>query len=232
MRSRVNKRVLTIGGLLALFGVVLGVAYYILTGGSLGGLGGSGAKKAATIAEALAPKPDDIGLGDPNAPIRMVEYASSGCVHCAHMAKETIPKVKENYIDKGLVYYVLRDFPLNNIAAGGSLIARCLPKDKFYAFMDVLFTNQHMWHSPDVPDPKEALIELARRAGLSREQAEACLSNKEALARMNEILTEAVDVLKVQGTPTTYLNGERFDQAADYEALDKKLQELLAKKPN
>jgi 1-deoxy-D-xylulose-5-phosphate reductoisomerase len=58
------------------------------------------------------------------------------------------------------------------------------------------------------------------------------IANKEALARMNEILTEAVDVLKVQGTPTTYLNGERFDQAADYEALDKKLQELLAKKPN
>lgn len=149
------------------------------------------------------------------------------------MALQTMPKVKENYIDKGLVYYVLRDFPLNNVAAGGSLIARCLPKEKFYAFMDVLFADQNLWHSPDVPDPKEALIELARRAGLSREQTEACLSNKEALARMNEILTEGTNVLKIQGTPTTFLNGERFNEAIEYEALDKKLQELLAaKKPN
>ncbi len=225
-----NNRVLTIGGLLALVAVVIGAAVYIFMTADKGA---SGTAIASTVEEALAPKPDDIWLGDPNAPIKMVEYASSGCVHCAHMALQTMPKVKENYIDKGLVYYVLRDFPLNNVAAGGSLIARCLPKEKFYAFMDVLFANQNLWHSPDVPDPKEALIELARRAGLSREQTEACLANKEALARMNEILTEGTNVLKIQGTPTTFLNGERFNEAIEYEALDKKLQELLAaKKPN
>ena len=231
MRSRVNKRVLTIGGLLALFGVVLGVAYYILTGGSLGGLGGSGAKKAATIAEALAPKPDDIGLGDPNAPIRMVEYASSGCVHCAHMAKETIPKVKENYIDKGLVYYVLRDFPLDGVAAAASLIARCLPRERFYPFMDLLFRNQPAWHSAEVADFRVALAALAGQAGLSPEAVESCLKDEAALARMQKGRDLAETILKVNSTPTSFINGEIVEGAAAYSEFDAKFKALLSAKP-
>ena len=220
----VNNRILTIGGLVLLLAGVIGAAVYIL-------MRTSSAEGTATLSveEVLAPKPYDIGMGDPNAPIKMIEYASTGCPHCAAMALQTIPKLKEAYIDTGKVYYVLRDFPLDNVALGASMIARCLPADKFYAFMDVLFANQAMWHSPTVADPREALIELSRRAGLSREQVDACLKDQKKLDEINESLTHASDVLKVQGTPTSFINGEMIDHAMPFEELDAKLKTLLPK---
>ncbi|BCW89793.1 hypothetical protein sos41_29600 [Alphaproteobacteria bacterium SO-S41] len=222
-----NNRVLTIGGLVLLFAAIAGAAYYILTKDAGGSAAGT---VSSTMAEALAPKPGDIGLGDPNAPIKMIEYASTGCPHCAAMAMETIPKLKTAYIDTGIVYYVLRDFPLDNVALGGSLIARCLPKDKFYAFMDLLFSSQAIWHSPQTADPKEALIELARRAGLSREATEACLKDQKVLDSINAIAKEATDVLKVNGTPITFLNGERaFESAMPFEDLDAKIKAIQSK---
>lgn len=219
-----NNRVLTIGAMVLLLAGVIGAAVYILMRTS----SAEGAA-AATVEEVLALKPHDIGMGDPNAPIKMIEYASTGCPHCAAMALETIPKLKENYIDKGQVYYVLRDFPLDNVALGASMIARCVPKDRFYAFMDVLFTNQALWHSPTVADPKEGLVELARRAGLSREQVETCLKDQTVLDQINESLKQAVDILKVQGTPTSFINGEMIDHAMPFEELDAKLKEIQAK---
>ena len=221
-----NNRALTIGGVVLLVALAAGAAYYIMTKDSSGSAAGT---VSSTMEEALALKPDDIGMGDPNAPIKMIEYASAGCPHCAMMALQTIPKLKTAYIDTGAVYYVLRDFPLDNVALGGSLIARCMPKDKFYAFMDLLFANQAMWHSPQTADPKEALIELARRAGLSREATEACLKDQTKLTRINEIAKEATDVLKVNGTPITFLNGQRsFESAMPFEELDAKIKAIQA----
>jgi protein-disulfide isomerase len=224
----VNNRVLTIGGLALLCLAVLGLGTYIILKPGSDTL----ASAIATTPEgALALKPDDIGMGDPNAPIKMIEYASAGCPHCATMALETIPKLKAAYFDTGKVYYVLRDFPLDPVAVGASLIARCLPKEKFYPFMDLLFGNQKLWHAPGVNDPKEALIELARRAGLSREATEACLKDQKAYDRIGEIQKESLDVLKIEGTPTTFLNGERFEQALTFEAFDAKIKELEAALP-
>jgi protein-disulfide isomerase len=219
---------LTIGGLVLLCLAVLGLgAYIVLKPGS-----DPLASAIATTPEgALALKPDDVGMGDPNAPIKMIEYASAGCPHCATMALETIPKLKAAYFDTGKVYYVLRDFPLDPVAVGATLIARCVPKEKFYPVMDLLFANQKLWHSPETTDPKEALIELARRAGLSREATEACLKDQKVYTRISEIQKEAVDVLNIQGTPTTFLNGERFEQALTFEAFDAKIKELEAALP-
>jgi protein-disulfide isomerase len=189
-------------------------------------------KTAPTPAEmdaALAPKPSDIGIGDPNAKVKWVEYASSGCPHCAHLSLEVIPTLKTEYMDTGKVYYVLRDFPLDGVAAAASLIARCLPKEKFYPFMEMLFAEQDKWHSPEVKDLKGAILAMAAKGGLSAEQAEACLKDQPKFDEMKAILSEAETVLGVASTPTNFVDGKKIEGAAPVEDFRKLFDEALAK---
>lgn len=178
-------------------------------------------------AAALAIKPTDIGLGDPNAPVKWIEYASTGCSHCADLALKVLPALKAEYIDSGKVYYVLRDFPLDNVAAAATVIARCLPGDQFYPFMDKLFANQAVWHGPETTDPKAALLKLAAEAGLDEAGVDACLKRQDILDVIVANVTEADSVLKVASTPTSFIGDEVVLGAApiaDFKAiLDKAL---------
>ena len=223
-----DNRYLVAGGVGALVVAVVAAAFYFLMSPGELALEGGGDPKAA---EVLALKPDDIGIGDPNAPIKLIEYASAGCGHCAAFTIETLPQIEKEWIDKGLVYYVLRDFPLDNVAAAASMIARCLPRERFYPFMDVLFRNQPVWHSAQTADPKEALIELARRAGLSREQVESCLKDQAVLERIQKSRDDASNILKVKSTPTMFINGDVIEGAAAYSEFDAKFKSLQTKQP-
>lgn len=179
------------------------------------------------VEKALALKETDIGMGDPNAPIKLIEYASTGCGHCAAFAIETMPKIKAEWIDKGQVYYVLRDYPLDNVAAGASMIARCLPREGFYPFMEVLFRSQPEWHKQE--GAIDALITLARRAGLSRAQVESCLKDEKVLKQIQDSLDEAKKVLAVNSTPTMFINGEVVQGAAAYADFEAKFKAALEK---
>lgn len=159
---------------------------------------------------ALEIKSEDIGIGDPNAKVHWIEYASAGCSHCATVALEVLPVMKAEFIDTGKVYYVLRDFPRDNASAVASLLARCMPRDQFYAFMDVLFSEQNMWHGADVVDVGSALLTIAERSGLRREVAEMCLADQSGLDRLRAVVTEAAEVLGVNATPTSFINGDVF----------------------
>ncbi|MFT3809389.1 MAG: thioredoxin domain-containing protein [Micropepsaceae bacterium] len=221
-----DNRYLVAGGVGAAVVAVVAAAFFFLM------------PKEATIAsggdaaaeQALAIKPSDIGLGDPNAPIKMIEYASAGCGHCAAFAIETLPKIKADWIDKGQVYYVLRDYPLDTVAYGASAIARCLPREGFYPFMDVLFHSQADWHKEQ--GAIDALATLARRAGLSRAQVESCLKDEKIVAQIRESREEAVNVLAVNSTPTMFVNGEKVTGAAAYADFEAKFKAALEKKPN
>lgn len=189
-------------------------------------------KSAATpdqTAAALATKPGDIGIGDPNAKVKWVEYASSGCSHCADLSLKVLPELKAEYMDTGKVYYVMRDFPLDGVSAAASLIARCLPKDKFYGFMDILFAEQANWHSEEVKDFKAALLAMAEKGGLTNEQAEACLQDQAKFDEMKAILEEADTVLGVQSTPTNFINGTKIEGAAPADHFRKAIDAELAK---
>lgn len=224
-----DNRYLAAGGVGVLVVAVLAAAFFVLMPRQAKTESAPAGNAAYT--NALAPQPGDIGLGDPNAPIKFIEYASAGCGHCAAFHLQVLPQVKKAYIDTGLVYYVLRDFPLESLSAGASLIARCLPREQFYPFMDVLFGNQASWHGPNVANPKEALITLARRAGLSREQVESCLNDKAALERIITVQKEADTVLGVDSTPTLYINGEKTSGALPFDALEAKFKALLPAPP-
>lgn len=182
------------------------------------------------VTAALELKPHDIGMGDPNAPIKLIEYASAGCGACAAFHIRVVPSIKENWIDKGQVYYVLRDFPLDSVAYGASAIARCLPEDGFYAFMDILFRSQPEWHKEQ--GAVDALAGLARRAGLSRAQVESCLKDEKILTQIRESRDEASNVLAVNSTPTMFVNGEKIEGAAAYADFEAKFKEILEKSAN
>jgi protein-disulfide isomerase len=209
------------GGVGALVIAAVAAAFFFLMPKTAETQGAGGGDKASVLAIGA----DEAGIGDPNAPIKFIEYASASCPHCAAFHVQIVPEIKKNWIDKGLVYYVLRDYPLDNIAAAAHMIARCLPKDRFYPFMDILFTNQSFWHSQNVADPKEALIELSRRAGLSREQVESCLKDQAVLGRIQKSRDDAEKVLGVNATPTMFINGEKMGAAA-YNDFDAKFKTL------
>ncbi|MFT3809122.1 MAG: DsbA family protein [Micropepsaceae bacterium] len=163
---------------------------------------------AAAKAAALALKERDIGIGDPNAPVKWIEYASAGCPHCADLSLNILPKLKAEYIDSGKVYYVLRDFPLDNVAASVTVIARCLPREKFYPFMEKLYASQPQWHSPDAADPKSVLLGFAAEQGLDEAGVDACFKRQELLDEMIAGMEEAEKALSVNSTPTSFIGDE------------------------
>ena len=155
-------------GLVAAAAVALGVmAYLVFSGNSGSAVPQEGSKLN------IALSPTDHTLGSPKAPVQFVEYAAPTCPHCAHWNAEVFPKFKKAYIDTGKVHYVFRVFPLSSVDAAVEAMARCLPKDSYFQFIDMMFRNQEKW-DPDgynVPDVHAALINMGRIAGMS---ARAC----------------------------------------------------------
>lgn len=163
----------------------------------------AGAAQAAEINVEEATK--ERVLGDPNAPITMIEYSSLTCPHCADFHKDTLPTIKEKYIDTGKVKLVYRDFPWDQAAAAGALLARCAPSDRYFTFLDALFKNQDKWVTED---PIAGLARLGKLGGISEETFQACLNEG---AIMDDIIQSRMNGAKeheVRSTPTFIINGE------------------------
>ncbi len=173
---------------------------------------------AGTEPDALALYSDDKILGSAEAPITVIEYASLTCPHCASFDTDTFPKVKENYIDKGLVRFVYRDFPLDGAALRAALLARCVPDERYFNMLQVLFRSQAEWGGS--PDPIKALGQIGRTAGLSQEKVDACLGNQAELDKILLRRQEAESKYQVDSTPTFVINGEKHAGALPYEEFD------------
>ena len=170
---------------------------------------------------------DDLILGNSNAPITIIEYASLTCPHCAHFADDVLPKLQKKWIDTGKAKLVLRDFPLDGEAVHASMIARCAPPDRFYAFVDTFFADQEKWVT--APDYQAALTRLAELGGMSKPEVDRCLAdNKLENQILNSRLVASKD-LDVNSTPTFFVNGTKFTGDPTVEAFDKLLSGLAAK---
>ena len=170
---------------------------------------------------------DDRILGNPEAPITIVEYASLTCPHCAHFANDVLPVIKKAWIDTGKAKLVLRDFPLDELALRAAMIARCAPPDRYYAFADTFFAAQEKWVRS--PDYREALARLAKLGGMSKEEFDACLKNTELENKIVEGRLKATQELEVNSTPTFFVNGSKLADAPTVEELEKLLSGLAAK---
>jgi protein-disulfide isomerase len=161
-----------------------------------------------STAELMKPQAlPDMVLGDAKAPVTVIEYASMTCPHCAHFDETTFPEFKKKYIDTGKVRYILREFPLDPLAAAAFMLARCSgEKDtgKYYAMVDTLFRQQLKWA---VAKPLEPLLAIAKQAGFTKQSFDACLANQKLLDDIQKVRQQAIDKFKVHSTPTFFING-------------------------
>lgn len=156
------------------------------------------------VAKMMAPR----GIGNPDAPIKVVEYSSLTCSHCAQFHNETIEKLKKDYIDTGKVYMTFREFPLNMPALEASMILRCLPEDKFYSFMALLFSEQDKWAYSD--DYSKVVSQNAKLAGIDDDGIKTCLANEKLKEQIGAEMQYAQENFKVASTPSFVVNdGER-----------------------
>lgn len=164
-------------------------------------------------------------LGDPEAPVTVVEYASMTCSHCAAFATETFPELKEQYIDTGKVYFILREFPLDPVATAAFMLGRCIDDDRYFPFVDALFQTQRAWAFVD--NPEQGLFRMAQQAGFTREKFEECLANQAILNDINAVKQRAAQEFDVRSTPTFIINGDVVRGALSFEDFEKRLQEHL-----
>ena len=188
------------------------------------------------IAEAMAQSASDVAkpvslpdmaLGPANAPVTITEYASMTCPHCAAFNEAVFPKIKSEYIDSGKVRYVFREFPLDIKAAAGSMLARCIAKDdsgKYFTVIDLLFKQQNDWV---LKNTTETLTRIGKQAGLSQQAVEDCLKDQALLDKIAADQKYASEVLKVDSTPTFFINGERIKGETSFEEFDKRIKSLL-----
>lgn len=144
-------------------------------------------------------------VGSPNAPVKMTEWSSLTCSHCAHFHKEIYPELKAKFIDTGKVELTFREFPLNPPAADAAAILRCMPEDKFVNFMNMLFETQDNWAYK--PEYKDILRQNAKLAGMSDEQFDTCLNNDGLKKRILGDMQDASKKYKIQSTPSFVIEG-------------------------
>lgn len=161
------------------------------------------------------PLPDQF-LGKADAPVTIVEYASMTCPHCAHFHKETLPAIKEKYIDTGKARLILREFPFDPRAEAGFMLARC-SNDKYFPMVDVLFKQQEQWAG--VENAKEALLQLSKLAGFTQESFEACLTDQKLVEQIRAVRDRGRDDFKVDSTPTFIINGNVYKGAKTVEEM-------------
>lgn len=164
--------------------------------------------------------------GAPDAPVTIVEYASMTCGHCAKFAVTTYPQLEAAYIKTGKIRYVFRDFPLDAVASAASALARCVPEDQYFSFIDLLFRNQERWAF--VASPTEGLVEMGRFAGLSRERVEACIRDEKEFDRIRESVKMAQSKYNVNSTPTFVIGGTVYRGEMTIEKMREIIDPLLA----
>ena len=168
-----------------------------------------------------------MALGPANATVTITEYASMTCPHCADFNENVFPKIKSEYIDTSKVRYVFREFPLDIKAAAGSMLARCIAKDdsgKYFAVIDMLFRQQNDWV---LKNTTETLTRIGKQAGFSQQQVEDCLKDQALLDKIAADQKYAADVLKVNSTPSFFINGELIKGDTRFEEFDKRIKSLL-----
>ena len=149
----------------------------------------------------------DFVIGDKNAPITIIEYASMSCSHCADFHINTLETLKEEYVDTGKVRFVFRDFPFNYPALLGSMVVRCIPDDVRYNYMNALFQLQSNWVNRENSKTTKELFKIMQSGGMTKEKFDVCISNVDL---ENEILQGVMDVqneFKIKSTPSFLVNG-------------------------
>lgn len=198
----------------------LGIAALALV--AVGGLALWGAGSTAPVAQALAPlaasaqetapaaavEVQDFGLGPVDAKVKIIEYASFTCPHCAHFHADIWPKLKADYIDTGKIRFEYREVYFDRYGLWAAMMARCGGELRYFGITDILFDTQKDWAGTDDPNTVvENLKKIGRTAGMDDAALDVCMKDAataEALVAHFETNFKADGI---EGTPSFMING-------------------------
>lgn len=205
---------------------LLNLAFFValLAASLLPGLAtGPAFARIAPLEEAMS----EMSMGKANAPVTMIEYSSLACPHCAAFHRDTLPKIKTEYIDTGKVRLIYRDFPLGTPALAASMVARCAGRDKFFGFLEILFRSQAQWSRSS--NPLEGLSQVARFGGMSKADVKSCLKAQSLLEKIQAVAAQAQETMQVNSTPTFFIGNERISGAQPFEKFKNVIERALNK---
>ena len=216
---------------LSLFLISLGFVYFLQFGSEID-YGSefdlpyaASAEEASEAIKSIA----EMVQGDQDAPIEMIEYASFTCPHCATFHADVYPKLKINYIDKGLVKFIYREVYFDKYGMWASMIARCAGADRFFGMTDQIYRKQSNWARAE---SDVAIVTQLRKigllAGLDESQLSACLQDGVKLRALVEWYSKNAKRDEIKSTPTLIINGEKHSNKS-YEQLTEILDEILGK---
>jgi protein-disulfide isomerase len=205
--------------------LILGAAALALVG--LAGCNGSGSGGAVGA--------DDMVLGAENAPVTLIEYASTTCPHCAAFHEEVFEQLKTNYIDTGRVRYVFREYPTAPapVAVAGFQLARCggASAEQYFIRLGELFRQQQaIFATGTMEGVRGKFVEIGAAAGLSEEQVMQCISDEAGAERIRRIVESGNRDFSITGTPTFVINGRKVEDPSvvTYEGLSRLLDAAAA----
>ncbi len=166
-------------------------------------------EREVDMAEVLKPGPlPEMALGPEDAPVKIVEYMSMTCSHCANFHTTTFETIKQKYIDTGKVRFILREFPFDLRATAAFMLARCAPKEQFFPFVGMLLKQQATWAGAQ--DARGALLQMSRMAGFSEESFNACLTNNQLQTDVLAVFKNGSEKFGITATPTFIINGKVY----------------------
>lgn len=168
----------------------------------------------------------DYYLGEKYAPVVVIEYASLACPHCRELQETVIEPLIPNYVDKGKVKYVFRDFPHNEAALPAAKLAHCADPERYFSFIKVLFKSQDQWAYNK--DYLTILKNIAKLGGVTDEQFDRCMADKNLENQILNTVKNASDILGVHSVPTIYINGNEYAGKRDYASVSAYIDKLLS----
>jgi protein-disulfide isomerase len=169
--------------------------------------------------------PDDTYLGSADAKVTVIEYASLSCPHCAKFNADVFPRLKTDYIDKGLVRWVYRDYPLNNPAYLAAVLAHCASPLRYFGMIDKLFRSQDYWAAQ--PQPIVALHQIGVSEGVDEKTYDACLADQKLKDKIISRLQEASTKYKIDATPSFVVRGAVHAGEISYDDFKKLIDDAL-----
>ena len=159
-------------------------------------------------------------IGDKEAPVTIVEYASFTCPHCATFHTEILPKLKTDYIKTGKVLLEYREVYFDGPGLWAGLLARCQGNEKYFPMIDLIYRKQKDWAKGNRDEIINGLLSVGRQSGLTDEKSRVCMENGEMAEELIEIFKINTTEDNISSTPSFVINGE-LKQNMSYEDLKK-----------
>ncbi len=150
---------------------------------------------------------DDFVIGDNNAPVTIIEYASLSCSHCADFHLNTLPQLINEYVNTGKIKIVFRDFPFNYPALLGSMVLHCIPEDLHYQYSQALYQLQSKWVSRENKKTTQELYKIMQSGGMKKEEFNICIKNVDLEKKILQGLMDAQSEFNIKSTPSFLING-------------------------